>query len=70
MLKDIAEERAAPSYFLGRDFTFSLKNEGLFDYTGLKWRLSDLDLALRGKHQREMQRLHWLGSKLRRKTSR
>ena len=52
VLKDIAEERAAPSYFLGRDFTFSLKNEGLFDYTGLKWRLSDLDLALRGKHQK------------------
>jgi dihydrofolate synthase/folylpolyglutamate synthase len=52
LLKDIADERGAPSYFLGRDFTFSLKNEGLFDYRGLKWRLSDLDLALRGKHQK------------------
>jgi len=52
LLKDIADERAAPSYFLGRDFTFSLKSGGLFDYRGLKWCLSDLDLALRGKHQR------------------
>ena len=43
LLKDIADERNAPSYFLGRDFTFSLKNEGLFDYRGLKWRLIDLD---------------------------
>jgi dihydrofolate synthase / folylpolyglutamate synthase len=52
LLKDIAGERNAPSYFLGRDFTFSLKNEDLFDYRGLKWRLSDLDVALRGKHQK------------------
>lgn len=52
LLKDIADERAAPSYFLGRDFIFSLKNEDRFDYTGLKWRLSDLDIALRGKHQK------------------
>ena len=47
LLKDIAHERAAPSYFLGRDFIFSLKNEDRFDYTGLKWRLSDLEIALR-----------------------
>jgi dihydrofolate synthase / folylpolyglutamate synthase len=52
LLKDIADERNAPSYFLGRDFIFSLKNEGLFDYRGLKWRLSGLDIALRGKHQK------------------
>jgi dihydrofolate synthase / folylpolyglutamate synthase len=52
LLKDIAGERNAPSYFLGRDFTFSLKSEDLFDYRGLKWRLSDLDVALRGKHQK------------------
>jgi dihydrofolate synthase/folylpolyglutamate synthase len=52
LLKDIAGERNAPSYFLGRDFTFSLKNEDLFDYRGLKWCLSDLDVALRGKHQK------------------
>jgi dihydrofolate synthase/folylpolyglutamate synthase len=29
-----------------------LKNKDLFDYTGIKWRLTDLDLALRGRHQR------------------
>jgi len=52
LLKDIADERAAPAYFLGRDFIFSLKNEDRFDYRGLKWRLSDLDIALRGKHQK------------------
>jgi dihydrofolate synthase/folylpolyglutamate synthase len=52
LLKDIAGERNAPSYFLGRDFTFSLKNEDLFDYRGLKWRLSGLDIALRGQHQK------------------
>jgi dihydrofolate synthase/folylpolyglutamate synthase len=52
LLKDIADERNAPSYFLGRDFTFSLKNEDLFDYRGLKWHLIDLDVALRGKHQK------------------
>ena len=52
LLKDIADERNAPSYFLGRDFIFSLKNEDLFDYRGLKWRLSGLDIALRGKHQK------------------
>ena len=52
LLKDIADERAAPSYFLGRDFIFSLKNEDRFDYRGLKWRLSELDIALRGKHQK------------------
>ena len=52
LLKDIADERAAPAYFLGRDFIFSLKNEDRFDYRGLKWRLSELDIALRGKHQK------------------
>ena len=52
LLKDIADERAAPSYFLGRDFIFSLKNDDRFDYRGLKWRLSELDIALRGKHQK------------------
>ncbi len=52
LLKDIADERNAPSYFLGRDFIFSLKNEDRFDYRGLDWRLSGLDIALRGKHQK------------------
>jgi dihydrofolate synthase/folylpolyglutamate synthase len=52
LLKDIADEQNAPSYFLGSDFTFSLKNEDRFDYRGLNWRLARLDVALRGKHQK------------------
>jgi dihydrofolate synthase/folylpolyglutamate synthase len=52
LLKDIADEQNAPSYFLGSDFTFSLKNEERFDYRGLNWRLARLDVALRGKHQK------------------
>lgn len=52
LLRNIALERAAPAYFLGVDFGFSLKNEGLFDYTGLKQHYSNIELALRGRHQR------------------
>jgi dihydrofolate synthase/folylpolyglutamate synthase len=52
LLKNIADQHNAPSYFLGRDFTFSLKNEDRFDYRGINWCLNDLDLALRGRHQR------------------
>lgn len=48
----IALERGAPAYSLGRDFSFSLKDDQLFDYTGLKQHFSDLRLALRGRHQR------------------
>ncbi|HSF57670.1 MAG TPA: cyanophycin synthetase, partial [Candidatus Binatia bacterium] len=47
-----AENHHAPSYFLDHDFTFSLKNKNHFDYTGIKWRLAGLDVALRGKHQK------------------
>jgi dihydrofolate synthase/folylpolyglutamate synthase len=52
LLRSIAREQAAPAYFLGVDFGFSLKNEGLFDYTGLKRHYSNVELALRGRHQR------------------
>jgi len=52
LLKSMAEARCSPSYFLGVDFGFSLKNEGLFDYTGLKQHYSDLAIGLRGRHQR------------------
>jgi dihydrofolate synthase / folylpolyglutamate synthase len=52
LLKNLAAERCAPAYFLGQDFAFSLKNKDLFDYTGIKWRLTDLALSLRGRHQR------------------
>jgi dihydrofolate synthase/folylpolyglutamate synthase len=52
LLKNIADEHDAPAYFFGRDFTFSLKNRDLFDYTGVKWRLNSVDVALRGRHQK------------------
>jgi dihydrofolate synthase/folylpolyglutamate synthase len=52
LVQTIADERQAPSYFMGRDFVFFLKNKGVFDYTGTKWRLTDLDVALQGRHQR------------------
>jgi dihydrofolate synthase / folylpolyglutamate synthase len=52
LLKNIADEHDAPAYFFGRDFTFSLKNRDLFDYTGMKWRLNSVDVALRGRHQK------------------
>jgi dihydrofolate synthase / folylpolyglutamate synthase len=52
LLQSIATERAAPAHFSDVDFRFSLKNEGLFDYTGIKQTLLDLKLGLRGRHQR------------------
>jgi len=51
LLAEIALERKARAYFFGRDFTISLKKGRLFDYTGMKQNLSDLALALRGRHQ-------------------
>jgi len=52
ILRSIALERGAPAHFSGVDFGFFLKNEGLFDYTGIKHTLADLKLGLRGRHQR------------------
>jgi dihydrofolate synthase/folylpolyglutamate synthase len=52
LLKNIAENHDAPFYSLDHHFSFSLKNKNLFDYTGIKWRLTELDVALRGQHQR------------------
>jgi dihydrofolate synthase/folylpolyglutamate synthase len=52
VLKEIAEERGAPAYFLGTELNFFLKNRGLFDYTGIKHIFSGLSLALRGHHQK------------------
>lgn len=52
LLHEIAGDRRSPAYFLGTHFTFSLKNEGLFDYTGIKQHYLNLTLALRGRHQR------------------
>jgi dihydrofolate synthase/folylpolyglutamate synthase len=52
LLKNIADNHNAPCYFLDHDFSFSLKRKNLFDYRGIKWRLTQLDVALRGRHQR------------------
>jgi dihydrofolate synthase / folylpolyglutamate synthase len=52
LLKRIADERSAPAYALGPDFSFSLKDDRLFDYTGIKQRFFDLELGLIGRHQR------------------
>lgn len=51
VLQEIARLRESPAYFLGTSFSFLLKNERLFDYIGIKQNLSDLALALRGRHQ-------------------
>jgi dihydrofolate synthase/folylpolyglutamate synthase len=48
----IARERGSPVYSLGRNFSFSLKDGGLFDYTGIKHHFLNVELALAGRHQR------------------
>jgi dihydrofolate synthase/folylpolyglutamate synthase len=52
LIKQVAEENRSPSYFLGADFKFFLKNERLFDYKGIQYHFSDLTVALHGRHQR------------------
>ena len=52
LLTRIAQEHDATAYFLGVDFGFSLKNGGIFDYTGIKRHYLNLKLNLRGRHQR------------------
>jgi dihydrofolate synthase / folylpolyglutamate synthase len=52
LFKSIAQERGSAAFFLGADFGITLKNEGVFDYTGIKQFYSDLTVALRGGHQR------------------
>lgn len=47
-----AGERGSKAYFFGSNFSFSLKNEGFFDYTGLKQHYSNLTVRLRGRHQK------------------
>jgi len=50
-IRKIADERGAPSYFLGSEYNFALPNEDTFDYNGLKKSFADLTVALRGRHQ-------------------
>lgn len=52
LLGTIARERNSPVYFLANDFRFSLKNEGVFDYTGIKQHFLNLTVGLHGRHQR------------------
>ncbi|MGE5216730.1 MAG: bifunctional folylpolyglutamate synthase/dihydrofolate synthase [Chloroflexota bacterium] len=52
LLLDIAAERQSRAYSLGADFRFSLKNDGRFDYRGIKQSFFDVAVALRGRHQR------------------
>ena len=52
LFRRTAEERGSKPYFFGADFSFSLKNEGFFDYTGLKQYYSNLSVRLRGRHQK------------------
>ena len=52
LLATIAHEQNSPVYFLANDFRFSLKNEGVFDYTGIKQHFLNLTVGLRGRHQR------------------
>ena len=52
LIRQLAEEKHSPSYFLGADFGFFLKNERFFDYKGIKRDFSDITVALYGRHQR------------------
>lgn len=52
LLRQIAHDQQSAACSLGINFSFSLKNEGLFDYTGIKQHFSNLALALRGRYQR------------------
>ncbi len=52
LLRGMAAAAGARNYFLGSDFAVALKNGGFFDYTGLNSTLAELELALRGDHQR------------------
>jgi len=52
LFEETARAKQAASYFLGRDFSVTLKDDGRFDYSGLQGALSDLSLGLAGRHQR------------------
>lgn len=52
-LRAMAEAKGSKSYFLGRDFSYELKQGGLFDYKGLERGLGDLAVALGGNFQKK-----------------
>jgi dihydrofolate synthase/folylpolyglutamate synthase len=51
LIKEIARQQNTSQYFLGSDFKIFLKKEQCFDYKGLKRNLTDIVVALRGRHQ-------------------
>lgn len=48
----VARAREAPLYQFERDFKINLKVDGGFNYKGPNWNLTDLSVALRGRHQK------------------
>ena len=52
LFQKTADVKGSASYFLGRDFSVGVKDNGRFDYAGLRWSLKDLSVALRGRHQK------------------
>lgn len=53
VIKKIALERGSACYFLNSEYNFALKNDDHFDYKGIKEDYCELEVALRGRHQRE-----------------
>lgn len=51
LIREIATQQKSPLYVLGSDFKISLKKERCFDYKGIKRNLTDLVVALHGRHQ-------------------
>ncbi|MCS7280531.1 MAG: bifunctional folylpolyglutamate synthase/dihydrofolate synthase [Desulfobacterota bacterium] len=51
VIKDVAKQKNAPLYILGRDFSFQRKNEKVMEYKGLRWHLPNLYINLLGDHQ-------------------
>ncbi|HEY2986583.1 MAG TPA: folylpolyglutamate synthase/dihydrofolate synthase family protein [Candidatus Binatia bacterium] len=52
LFEEITAAGGSQSYFLARDFSVSLKENGLFDYAGRTWNLTNLSVGLAGRHQR------------------
>ncbi len=52
LVEELAAAKGSASYFLERDFFFSLKHGDLFDYRGLNWKLKNVSTALQGRYQR------------------
>lgn len=51
-VEEISQAKGSANYFLGRDFSVALGEEGVFAYEGFHWRLTGLSLALHGAYQR------------------